>query len=271
MCSHVASEACGGARQGRRDQTSSPTAVTSSRNQGSSGKKAESGGCNERNNAREPGTHMALVSHSSAKSSSRSARNRVAGELGWTARPVNSASSLVISGVESFMADPSGQISLGSSMGPGGLAVPLSSTLGNRSHRCGIRRYLGRGEREQEGVSSGIGSETGLNYFRGCRAPRSFLSHKRGGHHTELVTCGFWAPSLGSLYPHHRERERKRTEKREIAKERSKRGRLACTAAETGACSSTGCRRRRISEARRQCRSPTLCSPGQPRPLPASR
>jgi len=74
------------------------------------------------------------------------------------------------------------------------------------------QRESGKGEREgDEG-----GSETGLNYFGGCRAPRSPLSRKRGGGHTELVTCGLWGPSTHSLMGHHRERQRRG--KRETAK-----------------------------------------------------
>ena len=74
------------------------------------------------------------------------------------------------------------------------------------------QRESGKGEREgDEG-----GSETGLNYFGGCRAPRSPLSRKQGGGHTELVTCGLWGPSTHSLMGHHRERQRRG--KRETAK-----------------------------------------------------
>ena len=74
------------------------------------------------------------------------------------------------------------------------------------------QRESGKGEREgDEG-----GSETGLNYFGSCRAPRSPLSRKQGGGHTELVTCGLWGPSTHSLMGHHRERQRRG--KRETAK-----------------------------------------------------
>ena len=100
-------------------------------------------------------------------------------------------------------------------MGPiHALSLPPSSRDTDPSEKGDCKEIERRGKQPKGGVERG--SNTGLNYFGGFRAPRSPLSRKRGVSHDSLALCGFVPSPAASLYPHCRERQTQ--EKRETAK-----------------------------------------------------